>query len=112
MNDDFNTPEALAVMFALSKEINRKLNAGEDAATEAAQLVSMSELLGIVQQSAESWFHSGDEDSSWIEALIIERNEARKSRDFARADAIRDELAGKGIVLEDGPDGTGWKRVG
>jgi len=112
MDDDFNTPDALATMFTICKEVNRHLDAGEDVSAQVAELSSMASLLGIVQQDAGTWFHSGNEDTAWIEALIVERNEARKSRDFARADAIRDELAGKGIVLEDGPQGSGWKKVG
>ncbi|MFQ5582148.1 MAG: cysteine--tRNA ligase [Mariprofundaceae bacterium] len=111
MNDDFNTPEALAVMFEYSRRINRALDAGEDVAEAAAAFTAMSDLLGIVQADAEQWFHGGDVDAAQIEGLIAERAEAKKQRDFARADAIRDELAGMGIALEDGPGGTTWKKL-
>jgi len=111
MNDDFNTPEALAVMFEYSRRINKALDAGEDVTEAAASFAAMSNLLGIVQADAEAWFHGGDVDAAHIEALIAERTEAKKKRDFARADAIRDELAGMGIALEDGPGGTTWKKL-
>ncbi|HKI60058.1 MAG TPA: cysteine--tRNA ligase [Mariprofundaceae bacterium] len=110
MNDDFNTPEALAEIFQLSKEVNRGLNNDEDVTVLVAQFDVMTSLMGIVQHKASEWFQSGDVDSSWIESLIAERSEAKKRRDFSRADAIRDELANKGIILEDGAHGTSWKQ--
>ena len=112
MNDDFNTPEALAGLFHVCKEVNRKLDAGEDLSGLIAQFTAMLSLLGIVQQDAVQWFHGGDADVEWIEVLIADRSEAKKSRDFTRADAIRDELAARGVVLEDGADGTSWKQAG
>jgi cysteinyl-tRNA synthetase len=110
MNDDFNTPEALAEIFHVCKEINRRLDADEDVSQQANRLTAVNGLMGIVQDDAVLWFQSGAADADWIEALIVERNEARTNRDFARADAIRDELAAKGIVLEDGAHGTSWKQ--
>jgi len=74
-------------------------------------MIAMSDLLGVLQQEADAWFQSGDVDSVRIEAHIEARKQARKDRDFTRADAIRDELAAEGIVLEDGPSGTSWKKV-
>jgi len=111
MNDDFNTPEALAELFEVSRQLNRALDAGEAAAGLTDAMIAMSDLLGVLQQEADAWFQSGDVDSVRIEAHIEARKQARKDRDFTRADAIRDELAAEGIVLEDGPSGTSWKKV-
>jgi len=110
LNDDFNTPEALAELFECSRRINKGLNDGVDISLDIEHFSAMSSLLGIVQQDAETWFQGAGDDSTAVEALIVERTEAKKSRDFMRADAIRDELAAQGIVLEDGASGTTWKR--
>ncbi|HKI60873.1 MAG TPA: cysteine--tRNA ligase [Mariprofundaceae bacterium] len=111
MNDDFNTPEALAEMFEISRAINKGMDAGHDVAGEVVAFRAMADVLGILQQDPDAWFQSGEVDSARIEALIEERNQARRTRDFARADAIRDELAAEGIVLEDGAGTTSWKKV-
>ncbi len=111
MNDDFNTPEALAELFETVRAINKGIDAGQDVGAAAVQMARMCALLGIVQQDAGLWFQSGDVDGEWVEAKITARNQARADRDFARADAIRDELAGKDIILEDGPSGTTWKKA-
>jgi cysteinyl-tRNA synthetase len=110
MNDDFNTPEGLAELFECSRRINKGLNDDVDMSLDIQHFSAMSALLGIVQQDAETWFQGNSDDSAVIEALIVERAEAKKARDFARSDAIRDELAAQGIVLEDGASGTTWKR--
>jgi cysteinyl-tRNA synthetase len=68
-------------------------------------------VLGLVQGDPGAWFRGGDADVAAIEAAIAERLAARKSRDFARADAIRAEWVGKGIAFEDGPQGTTWRRA-
>ena len=77
----------------------------------AADFNRLCDLLGIVQLDADEWFHGDLLDAGRIEALISERTRARLARDFGRADAIRGQLAGMGILLEDGPEGTTWKRV-
>ncbi len=110
MNDDFNTPEALAALFALARDINRRLDEGGDVHAPAASFSDMCSLLGIVQTDVEAWFrHHTNTDVARIESLIDERARARARRDFSRADAIRNELDSMGIVLEDSPSGTTWK---
>ena len=94
LSDDINTPAALA-----------RLQAIDDPAT----LKASAALLGLLQSSADQWFRGGGDDSE-IETLIAERAAAKKARDFATADRIRDELKAQGIVLEDGPSGTTWRR--
>jgi len=111
MNDDFNTPEALAALFDVNRALNKALNEDADVTEMVAQFNAMLSALGLVQHDADSWFQSGDVDASRIEILIAERIDAKKARDFARADAIRNELTADGIVLEDSPSGTTWKKV-
>jgi cysteinyl-tRNA synthetase len=108
MDDDFNTADALSVIFELVKFANT--NAGEQSGREfiellKGQLVELSDICGlIVDRKAELL----DTD---IEALIEERQAARKAKNFARADEIRNELLEKGIVLEDTREGVKWKRA-
>lgn len=113
MDDDFNTPEALAVLFDLSKDINRlKINDKKEAANLAFLLVTLANVLGLLHQNAEQ-FMQGDENESEvekIEALIKQRNDARVNKDWASADDARDKLAALNIVLEDGPNGTTWRK--
>ncbi len=101
--DDLNTPLALSAMHALA---DAALAGNVEA---AADLRAAGDVLGLLQATPASWFQSGGHDAAAIEQAIAERLAARKARDFARADAIRAELAGRGIVLEDGPAGTIWR---
>jgi cysteinyl-tRNA synthetase len=103
--DDLNTPLALSAMHALA---DRALAGDFDA---ACGLRAAGRAIGLLEQDAETWFRGDDADVAAIEAAIAERLAARKSRDFARADAIRAEWSAKGILFEDGPQGTTWRRV-
>ncbi|NCS64731.1 MAG: cysteine--tRNA ligase [Hydrogenophilales bacterium CG03_land_8_20_14_0_80_62_28] len=109
MDDDFNTPEALAVLFDLAAESNR---AG--GVEPAGKLKALAGILGLLQRDPDTYLKSGGEeggfDAKRIEVLIEERLAARKAKDFKRSDAIRDELKAAGIILEDGPQGTRWRR--
>ncbi len=108
LEDDLNTPQAVAELHALASALNRDPS---DSKAKAA-LLAGGALLGLLQQDPEDWFKQGvgDVDEIEIETLIQKRVEARAAKDFAESDRIRDELAAAGIVLEDGPDGTSWKR--
>ena len=110
LEDDLNTPKALAVLHELLGELNRaKHGLAPDI---AARLKASADLLGLLQASPKAWLEGGaGEAAGRIEALIEERLQARKAKDFARADAIRDQLATEGIILEDGPGGTTWRKV-
>jgi cysteinyl-tRNA synthetase len=122
MDDDFNTPEAVAVLQSLASEINRARDAGDPARATvlAKEMRAMGAVLGILSLPAEEWFRASKsavspQQSGWddarIEAAIAERKAARAGKDFKRSDQIRDELAAAGIVLEDKPGGiTVWRR--
>ena len=115
MDNDFNTPEALPVLFALAKEVNKHKadNDIKQAALYANLLFKLATVLGILQYEDERYFQHVSEQcisNEMIESLIDERLNAKKERDFATADRIRDELSQMGIVLEDTSAGTLWKR--
>jgi cysteinyl-tRNA synthetase len=114
LEDDLNTPKAMAEFFALARALNKSNDPAEMEAL-AAQMYAAGELMGLLRSDPEEWFAgdvAGDMPAAEIEALIEQRNAARAAKDFAAADAIRDQLAKAGIAIEDGPGGTTWRRSG
>lgn len=122
MNDDFNTAKGVGVIFEYIRSFNRTLDEKKnyvpgEVSNGIADLKKAAGVLGILTQSHQDYFalkktravEESEVDPAAVESLINERNEARKSKNFARADEIRDELAKMNVVLEDRPDGTVWK---
>lgn len=111
LDDDLNTPQALAEVARIAAEA-RKAVSTEDKARRKSELLGAGQILGLLQQDPQAWFARGasNEDDARIQALVDERASAKKNRDFARSDAIRDQLASEGILLEDTPQGVRWKR--
>jgi cysteinyl-tRNA synthetase len=105
MDNDFSTPEALAVLFEAVTEANRILDEGGEAGPIVAAAREIADVLGI--QTDPQTRH---EDEALVDGLLAERDRARAERDFARSDQIRDELAQMGVVVEDTPDGARWFR--
>ena len=113
MQDDFNSPLAISVLFEMVKEINilKKEDKTTEASILASELVSLSNILGILLDDPENYFTSGiDLSNQDIEAAIEKRNKARKDKDFELSDKIRDDLLKKGITLEDKGTKTIWKK--
>jgi cysteinyl-tRNA synthetase len=130
MDDDFNTPEAIAVLFDLAREVNRLRNTDVARAAQLGVLLkSLGGSLGLLERDPKDFLQGrvsaaitplrsprafgagGAPDSEGkIEKLISERTKARKNKNWAESDRIRDELAAQGVVLEDGPQGTTWRR--
>jgi len=116
MDDDFNTPEALAVLFDLAREVNRLRRESDSAAAPlGAELRRLGGILGILQDDPEAYLRGGEGGAeglsdAQIEELIGQRLAARRAKNWAEADRIRDELKAKGVLLEDGAGGTTWRR--
>ena len=113
LEDDLDTRTALALLHELRRSL-RRVSDPEERVVLKRRLLACAAMLGIGQRDPEEWFierFGGVDDADEIDRLVAERDEARHARDFAKADRIRDDLVGRGIVLEDGPEGTRW-RVG
>ncbi len=112
MDDDFNPPEALAVLFDLANEVNKTKSLAS-----AALLKSLAGLIGLLQRDPDEYLqglasvNSNADEALNVDQLIIQRNEAKQSKNFAEADRIRKLLAEAGIILEDSPQGTTWRRA-
>ena len=107
MDDDFNTPEAMAVLFELAAEANRSKSA-----ETAGQLKALGQLIGLLEEDPTAFLqgeHAVEDSAINIDVLIRQRADAKKAKNFAEADRIRNELLQQGIILEDGPDGTTWR---
>lgn len=114
MNDDFNTPVAIAILFEIAHDIQRHRNQDEpQAAALAALLRYLGSILGILQSDPEIFLQTSKDsvNPTTIENLITARNKARAEKNWAEADRIRDELAAMSVVLEDGPQGTSWRVI-
>ena len=112
LDDDLNTPQVLAEIARIAGDARKAEDASERRRLKS-ELLGAGLALGLLQQDPAAWFSRGTDegDDARIQALIDERVAAKKARDFARADAIRDQLAAEGIVLEDTPQGVRWKRA-
>jgi len=111
MDDDFNTPEAIAVLFGVAREINRLKDKNKvQAELLAGVLKRLGANLGLLERDPDVFRKGEGDDDDEIEALIAQRLEARANKDWAESDRIRDELAEQGVVLEDNADGTTWRR--
>ena len=113
LEDDLNTPRAMAEFFGLARSLNKATDADERRRL-AAQMYAVGDLMGLLQSDPDDWFagHGESEMSAGtIEEMLEKRRSARAAKRFAEADAIRDELAKAGIQIEDGPEGTTWRRV-
>ncbi|QLB21574.1 cysteine--tRNA ligase [Vespertiliibacter pulmonis] len=114
MNDDFNTPAALAVLFELAREINKaKSEDLQQANALASRLKQLANVLGLLEREPETFLQGGADNSevAQIEALIQQRNQARANKDWAKADEARNKLTEMGIVLEDSANGTTWRKA-
>lgn len=120
MDDDFNTPETYSVFFDLAREVNRLKSENNSVAADcmAAKLRELAGILGLLKQDPEQFLQSStqadntitSEEIDKIEGLIKQRNDARNAKAWALADVARDQLNNMGVVLEDGPQGTCWRR--
>ncbi|WP_371193399.1 cysteine--tRNA ligase [Glaciecola sp. SC05] len=115
MNDDFNMPIAFSVLFDVAKELNKHDKTSTEAQALAGVLKGLGKILGILQGDANAFLQgdSAQEEgfAAKVEALILKRNQARSDKNWANADAARDELTSLGVILEDSPTGTSWRKL-
>jgi cysteinyl-tRNA synthetase len=111
LDDDLNTPLAIAALYEILAELNKASDPAQKTRYQR-ELIAGGAMMGLLQQDAEVWLKGSDKGAADIEAAIAARNAARKAKNFAEADRIRTDLALKGILLEDGPGGTTWRRAG
>ena len=114
MDDDFNTPGALAVLFEIAREVNKlKIEDTETANGLAVRLKELASVLGLLERDPETFLKgdANDDEAAEIEALIKQRNEAKAAKNWAVADEVRDKLKAMNIVLEDTPNGTTWRKA-
>ena len=124
LEDDLNTPQAFAKLRALARQANASDDPGRRQELKA-QLLAAGQLLGLLQEDPEAWLKTGkgarilstvesatELDASEVERLVAARSSARQAKDFAEADRLRDRLVAAGVILEDGPGGTRWRRAG
>ncbi|MFT5887682.1 MAG: cysteinyl-tRNA synthetase [Zhongshania sp.] len=115
MQDDFNAPVALAVLYDMVRELNSAKDAGNlaRAGELGGQLKSLASVMGVLQLDADTYLQAGTGEqlaATEIETLIVERVQAKKDKQFTRADEIRDDLKSQGVILEDSREGTTWRR--
>ena len=112
--DDLNTPEAMAIVAGLAENARKAAGPAERKSAKAA-LLGAGAFLGLLQQDPEAWFKhepgAASVDAAWVECLLAQRADARKRKDYAESDRIRDRLAEAGVMIEDGAQGTRWKLV-
>lgn len=113
MDDDFNTPVALSVLFELAHEVQRLRDKDPDASAALGGLLKyLGGVLGMLQTEPEAFFRAGTTvDIAKIESLIAARQKARHEKNWAEADRVRNELTAMSIAIEDGPNGTTWKKI-
>ncbi len=112
LEDDINTPKALAELFGVARALNRAVDEAERQAL-AATMYAAGDLIGVLQTDPEQWFAGqsvGELSPEEIDSMVAKRNDARAARDFETADRIRGELAAAGVQIEDGAAGTTWRR--